>query len=346
MKSRWSAVKYLLCLGIVTASLIGCGAAADAGQKVGEGDETLKVVCTIFPQYDVVRRIAGENAEYQMLLKPGEEVHSYEPTPKDIRDIRDCDLFIYVGGENDVWVERILESMGEDAPQTLRLVDLVDTVEEEIVEGMQGEKGHDHEEGEDSEDHEEDEDHLDEDSEDHEEDGEVDEHVWTSPVNVMEITEKIAATMSALDPTNADLFAANSEAYVAELEELDAAFREVTVQANRSTLVFGDRFPFRYFADEYGLDYAAAFSGCSSESEPSAATLVYLINKVRDEEIPVVFSIEFSSGNIARSICEATGAKQLTFHSCHNITRDEFESGETYLSLMWGNVDVLREALQ
>ncbi len=352
----------LLCFLLLVLMLGGCGnAAGDKVDKAGtaqsteetgkrtEENEKLNIVCTIFPQYDFVRQIGGENVELRMLLKPGEEVHSYEPTPKDIRDIRNCDLFIYVGGENDVWVERILESMGEEAPRTIRLVDLVDTVEEEIVEGMQAEKGsdHDHEseaeqEDHDGHDHESEAEQVDHD--DHKE--EIDEHVWTSPVNAMTITSRIAEAMEQMDPLKADIFAQNTEKYLGELRVLDQAFRDVVEKANRKEIVFGDRFPFRYFADEYGLTYSAAFAGCSSESEPSAATLAYLIRKVRNEQTPVVFSIEFSSGNIARSICESSNAQQRTFYSCHNVTRDQFEGGENYLSMMWQNVESLKEALR
>ena len=355
---------------IPIAVLTGCG----TEQPSEQDDGRIRIVTTIFPPYDFARAIAGDEtkADITMLLSPGEEVHSYEPTPMDIKKIQNSNLFIYVGGENDVWVERILENMGDKRPQTLRLVDLTDTVAEEIVEGMMEERGeHEHEPehaedaGRDHEeagvegvghDHEAEHDH--EDSDDHahsshthsgdsseEEHEEADEHVWTSPVKAAEITEAIAAKMTEIDPDNAESYTANASAYVEEILKVDAAYREIVDNAERRTIVFGDRFPLRYFAEEYGLEYFAAFPGCSSEAEPSASTLAFLIDKVREERIPVVFSIEFSNGNIARAICESSGAVRRTFNTCHNVTREQMESGATYVSLMTENLDAVREAL-
>ena len=311
----------ILAAGIAAAAVTGCGV-----KQEEPDDGKLKIVTTIFPQYDFVRAIAGGTGavNVRMLLSPGEEVHSYEPTPLDIKEIQNCDLFIYVGAENDVWVDRILENMGDKRPETLRLVDLTETVAEESVEGMMEEKGHDHEESREEE---------------------ADEHVWTSPVKAAEITEAIAQKMAELDPPNADNYLANAQDYEAKILDLDAQFRQIAENAERKILVFGDRFPIRYFAEGYGLDYFAAFPGCSSESEPSASTLAFLIDKVREEEIPVVFSIEFSNGNIARAICESTGAVQRTYNSCHNVTKEQMENGATYVSLMSENLEAVREAL-
>lgn len=314
-------------MAVILAAGIAAAAATGCGVKQEEPDDgKLKIVTTIFPQYDFVRAIAGGTGavNVRMLLSPGEEVHSYEPTPLDIKEIQNCDLFIYVGAENDVWVDRILENMGDKRPETLRLVDLTETVAEESVEGMMEEKGHDHEESREEE---------------------ADEHVWTSPVKAAEITEAIAQKMAELDPANADDYLANAQDYEAKILDLDAQFRQIAENAERKVLVFGDRFPIRYFAEEYGLDYFAAFPGCSSESEPSASTLAFLIDKVREEEIPVVFSIEFSNGNIARAICESTGAVQRTYNSCHNVTKEQMENGATYVSLMSENLEAVREAL-
>ena len=327
---------------IPIAVLTGCG----TEQPSEQDDGRIRIVTTIFPPYDFARAIAGDEtkADITMLLSPGEEVHSYEPTPMDIKKIQNSNLFIYVGGENDVWVERILENMGDKKPQTLRLVDLTDTVAEEIVEGMMEERGeheHDHEEA-DAHAHSSHTHSGDSSDEEHEE---ADEHVWTSPVKAAEITEAIAAKMAEIDPDNAESYTANASAYVEEILKVDAAYREIVDNAERRTIVFGDRFPLRYFAEEYGLEYFAAFPGCSSESEPSASTLAFLIDKVREERIPVVFSIELSNGNIARAICESTGAVRRTFHSCHNVTKDEMESGATYVSLMTENLGPVREVL-
>ncbi|MCD7894451.1 MAG: metal ABC transporter substrate-binding protein [Erysipelotrichaceae bacterium] len=297
---------YLLSLFLLT----GCTTSITESNK-------LSIVTTIFPQFDFVREIARDNVEITMLLSPGEESHSYEPTPQDIKAIQNCDLFIYVGGENDVWVENILDSL-DTIPDTLKLVDCVDTVNEESVEGMF------------------------ERSEDEEA---IDEHVWTSPTNAIKIVEKITELLTSKDIDNKDIYIENSNNYISELEELYNAFKEVIDNGVRNTIVFGDRFPFRYLADEYGLEYYAAFPGCSSENEPSAATIAYLINKVKDEDIPVVFTIELSNQNIANAIAEATNAQVLTFYSCHNVTKDQFNEGVSYLDMMWENVESLKTAL-
>lgn len=288
-------------------------------------DGKIKVVTTIFPQYDFVRQIAGDKVDLKMLLKPGEESHSYEPTPQDILSIQKCDLFLYVGGENDEWVEDILSSLDTGKMKTLRLIDCVDTVEEEHVEGMK-EGHHEHHEHEEAE-------------------GEYDEHVWTSPTNAMKIVDDITALLCQTDAPNADVYSQNAKVYDEKLKKLDEEFRDVAEHSARRTLLFGDRFPFRYFADAYGLTYYAAFPGCASDTEPSAATMAYLINKVSDENIPLVLKMELSNDNIAEAIAEATGTKVRVFYSCHNVTAQQFQEGETYLSMMERNVKTLKEAL-
>lgn len=331
--------------------LTGCGMSGqqteqNGGKKQNKVEnEKISVVATIFPQYDFVRQIAGDNVELKMLLKPGEETHSYEPTPQDIIAIQNSDLFIYVGGENDAWVEDILESMPDNGRKTLKLVDCVDTVEEEHVEGMKEERGHDHDD-EDDADHEEDEaDHEDHGQEETHSVHEIDEHVWTSPVNAVKIVEQIKEELCELDLENTSVYEENAEAYVEQLKELDQEFQDVVDHSKRKLMIFGDRFPFRYFAEEYGLDYYAAFSGCASDTEPSAATMAFLINKVRDENIKTVLKMELSNENIAKAIAEATNADVKEFYSCHNLTAEQFADGETYLSLMEKNVETLREVL-
>ena len=370
------------------------GGRAGTSAPVAEENSRLQVVTTIFPQYDFARHIAGDRADVTMLLKPGEEVHSYEPTPQDIKKIQNCDLFIYVGGENDVWVENILDSVkgDQEGPQTVRLLALVETYSEEQLEGMMEEKGHDHDhehepEGTAEEDH--DHDHKADASDQntkgtdthsthvHSHEEEPDEHVWTSPQNCVILIEKLTEEFCAADPVNAEYYRKNGDAYRKEFEELDARYRDMAASAPRKTILFGDRFPFRYLAEELGLTCYAAFPGCSSESEPSAATIAFLIDKAAEEKLPVIFQIEFSNGNIARAISEAAelkmkinAAKQaeessggennsglsaaeaggmkiqvLQLHSCHNITADEFKSGQTCLSLMTKNLEALRTAL-
>lgn len=303
--------------------------ATAAAAATATSEQKLKIVTTVFPQYDFARQVGGEYAEVSMLLKPGAETHSFEPTPQDIKAVQNADLFIHVGGENDVWVDSILDSLGDKKPDTLKLLDCVATVEEELVEGMQG--GHDA---------------VNQAPEVEKNEREADEHVWTSPVNAIKIVEKIAAVMSEKAPAHAGTFAANSTAYQKELEQLDAEFREVVRSGQRNVVLFGDRFPFRYLADEYGLSYYAAFSGCSTESEASAAVVAFLIGKVKEENLPVVFVMENSNGKIADSICEATGAQKLTLYSCHNQTKEQYQNNATYVSMMRENVESLRIALR
>lgn len=311
--------------------LSGCSSPETAGS---EDSGKIRAVATIFPQYDFLRQIGGDHLELTMLLKPGAESHSFEPTPADMITVSQSDLFVYVGGDSDAWVETILESVDVSEKEIVTLMDCVETVAEEDVEGMET-HGHAH-------------DHEDEDPTaadgDHEE-AEQDEHVWTSPRNAVRIVEKLRDALIAVDPENAGDYTQNAADYIDRLNRLDQEFQETVDTAKRHTILLGDRFPFRYLADAYGLDYYAAFPGCSSESEASAKTIAFLIDKVKEEKIPVVFSIELSNEKMTDSICEATGATKLQLHSCHNVTRDDFEQGITYLDLMERNVQALKEAL-
>ncbi|MDR0446921.1 MAG: zinc ABC transporter substrate-binding protein [Oscillospiraceae bacterium] len=473
----------------------GSATTPDDSQSVSGDAEKLSIVATIFPPYDFLREITGDLADVSMLLPPASESHSFEPKPSDIVEIGACDLFVYVGGESDGWVDTVLDSMDTSNMTIVTLMDCVDVVEEEIVEGMQDEE-HDHGGGEDFDpsevkdrpmsdfaggwqsmvpiindgsldeyiEHEAEEagvsfeefkaatlqrvaseydnikidgntlsiggnseeykysgyeivesdhgtsvwykyetaapdmpkqlmfnDHRiasgaepeelphihmkygndgfaalvesgvspfyfaagfthEEISEfmvgghEHEE-VEYDEHVWTSPRNAKLIVQKLTDALKSLDPANAEIYAARAGAYSAELDNLDSAFQEVVDNAARRTIIFGDRFPFRYFADAYGLDYFAAFPGCSTETECSAATIAFLIDKVRDENLPVIFHIELSNEKIAKTISEETGAEIRLLHAVHNISRDDFLADVGYLELMHQNVANLKEAL-
>ena len=305
--------------------LSGCGGIqGDTIQGDDQEGDNLAVVATVFPAYDFARAVGGEEAEVTLLLPPGAESHSYEPTPADILAVQQCDLFIYLGGESDTWVETILEAV-EPQGETLRMIDCVDLLEEETVEGMEShEDEHDHDLG------------L----------GEVvgyDEHVWTAPRNAARITRAIGERMEALDPDNANLYAANAEEYAGQIEELDRQFADFFAGVSDRTMVFGDRFPLRYFADEFDIPYYAAFPGCSTQTEPSAATIAFLTEKVRQEGISTVWYIEFSNHLVADSIAEATGAETALFHSCHNVSADDLSAGATYISLMEGNLERLRQ---
>ena len=310
----------------LAAGLCGCG----GRQRVEDG--RLQVVCSVFPYYDFARQIGGDDVDVTLLVAAGKETHSFEPTPLDVITLSQADVFLYNGGESEAWVDDILSAAGENIAVTLPLMPQVSALAEEWAEGMEGahdEHDHDH-------------DHETHDSDDIE----YDEHVWTSPVLAKALCQAICDALCQADPAHREGYQARLTDYLAQLDGLDAAFREVVEAGHRRLLVFGDRFPLLYFCKEYGLDYRAAFHGCASDTEPSLATLKYLIDKVEDEEIPVVYTIELSSRKVADAIAETTGAKVLTFHSCQTVSRTEFDGGATYLSLMEQNVEALREGLQ
>ena len=311
-------ILILLTLAAVITGLSGCKKNKESVTRGADGK--INVTVTIFPPFDFVRHIAGDKVNLTMLLPPGAESHSFEPAPRDIITIQNSAIFIHVGGESDAWVERILESMDTDKIKILAMIDAVDAVEEEIVEGMEA----DEEEGDETA---------------------YDEHVWTSPRNAVLIVRAITELLCETDAANAEFYRQNAQIYTGQLDELDKQFQAVVNGARRTIMVFGDRFPFRYFADAYGLTYYAAFPGCSTETEPSAATVAFLINKIKAEKIPVVFYIELSNERMADTISGETGAKKLLLHACHNVSKRDFDAGLGYLDFMRRNVENLREAL-
>ena len=300
-------LKRMLLIPVVLLALYGA-ARAEGGPKV---------TATDFPCYDFARQVMGGIGEVTMLIHPGTEVHSYDPSPADILAIGQSDLFVYIGGEGDAWVDGILSGLDSDgAPATLRMMDAVEPLEEE----EDGEHG------------------------DH--DGpEYDEHIWTSPKNAKRMVRSLADRLAEIDPENADAYRANADAYIAQIDEIDAAFEAAVAGGARREVVFADRFPFLYFAREYGLDYVAAFPSCTAETEPTPQILMTLIRRVADDGIPVIYTIEMSTQAVAKAVAEETGARILTMHSVQTVTREEFDAGETYVSLMWKNVDALREGL-
>ena len=287
--------------------------------KINESSKKISVVATIFPQYDFARQIAGDKINLKMLIPPGAESHSYEPTPQDMINIQKSDVFIYVGGENDNWIDNILNSIDISQKKVISLLDCVDVLDEnfESIAAQSDSNSH----------------------------REVDEHVWTSPKNAVKIAQKISETLCDLDADNADFYNKNLNKYIEQLKILDNKFKDVVATGKRKTLVFGDRFAFRYFAEEYGLNCYSAFSSCSSQTETSAASVAYIIDKVKEFKIPVVLKMELSNENIAKTVAQETNAKVLTMNSCHNVLKSEFENGETYLNYMNKNLDVLKEAL-
>ena len=303
-------------------SLSGC-----KGGCYETGGQGLSIVTTVFPAFDFAREIAGDRANVCLLVPPGSESHSFEPTAQDILRIQNCDLLICNGGESELWLEDMLEGMEGDIP-IIVMMDCVETLEEEVKEGMQAQA---HEHGEDE-------------SDEHGHEDEYDEHVWISPRNAALISSAIAHSLCEADPSGADYYSARAESYCARLLELDDAFSSLVEAEGHPTMIFADRFPVRYFVEEYGLDYYAAFPGCAEQAEPSARTVAFLIDMVRQENTPAIFYIEFSNQKMADVICEDTGCKKLLFHSCHNVTRQQLDEGISYLRLMENNLDTLREA--
>ncbi|MDD4689706.1 MAG: metal ABC transporter substrate-binding protein [Eubacteriales bacterium] len=324
-------MKRLLTIAVILLFIIPL-CACDVPKPVRWQGEGIKVITTIFPAYDFVRAIKGDSENLKMLIKPGSEVHSYEPTPQDIELINTCDVFIYVGGESDSWIDSILHSMNNPDMKVFKMMDYVDNLPEEHMVGMQIREGSHNEDV-----HDEKETHL-----DHEE---YDEHIWTSPTNAIKIVRGIADILCEVDTDNKQIYSENSNRHIIQLNELDMEFKKIVANGRRNTFVFGDRFPLLHFAKEYGINYYAAYPGCSAESEPNAGTLAFLIEKVKDEEIPVVFHIELSNQKMVDTICEETGAKKMLFSSCHNLTAKQFEAGVTYIDMMKGNVKALEQAL-
>lgn len=324
----------VLCMLLTAGALAGCGE-----KNKSEKNADLSIVATIFPGYDWVREIMGdeaENADITMLMDNGTDLHSYQPTADDISKISKCDLFIYAGGESDEWVKDALKQAENKDMKVINMMEMLgDSVKtEEVVEGMESEHDHDH----------------DEDGDHHDSDQEVeyDEHTWLSLKNAELICEAIENDLSSLDPENKDIYKKNSEEYIRKLSELDSKYQKTVDDAARKTVLFGDRFPFRYLTDDYGLDYYAAFVGCSAETEASFKTVKFLAEKVDELDLPCVMTIEGSDHKIAETIIRNTADKDqkvLTMDSMQAVTASDLKDGKTYLSVMEKNLEALKEAL-
>ena len=286
----------------------------------------ISIVTTIFPYYDFSKNIAGDKADITLLLSPGSEPHSYEPSPSDIVAVENCDIFIYNGGQSDEWVESVLKSTQNDKMKILKMMDYVTLLEEHS-----SEHNHDHA-------------HENEEIE-HSHGQGYDEHIWTSIKNAKILSSVIAETLSEIDEVNSSYYSEKENNYINNLDRLDKDFTNTVNNGERDVLVFGDRFPFLYFATDYNLHYEAAFPGCSSKTEPNISTVTHMVDFVREEDIPVVFYLEFSNGKTAKLIAEDTGAKTMQFSSCHNVTKEQFENEVSYISLMEQNLKALKEAL-
>ena len=355
---------------IVTISMIlgmaGCGKTTEK-----EDNYRLKIVTSLFPYYDMARAVIGDvkGIDLKMTVTPGQDSHSFEPTPSDVIQMENADVLIYNGGSLETWIDTLLDSLNNKNQIQMKMMDYVDVLNEEIVEGMDTRfEEHDHDEHSHKDDNHNKEKHKEDshseekhkednhsedssnDSEFHNEDSEeeheeTDDHIWTSPVNEIIMTEKICETLSKALPEEKENFQKNAESYISQLKELDNEFRTIVENAKINEIIFADKFPLQYFAKEYGLKYYAAFPGCGSDMEPSAKTIGFLVDKIKEDNIKAVFYLELSSHIVADAIETDTGAKPLQFNSCHNITQKQFDSGVTYVDLMKENVNNLKIAL-
>lgn len=321
----------IVCLALLAGILGGCGRSA---QRSFDEDGKLHIVTSIFAAYDFARHVGGERADVRLLLTPGSEAHSFEPTPQDIIAIEQCDIFVCTGGENDAWVETILDAIDNPDLEIIRMIDYAHELhEEEEVQGMQEEGGllsgilgggHDHHE---------------------EEEAEWDEHVWMDLENAANICEAIAGVCSLKDPAGTDTYIANCGEYSAELAKIDTEIENIVRTGKRGELIFADRFPARYFVERYGLEYYAAFPGCSENTEASAATVSFLIDRAREDKVPVVLKMELSSGKLAAVVAEEAGTEVAEFYTGHNVTAEDFELGITFADMMRRNAELLGRAL-
>lgn len=355
---------------IVTISMIlgmaGCGKTTEK-----EDNYRLKIVTSLFPYYDMARAVIGDvkGIDLKMIVTPGQDSHSFEPTPSDVIQMENADVLIYNGGSLETWIDTLLDYLNNKNQIQMKMMDYVDVLNEEIVEGMDTRfEEHDHDEHSHKEDNHNKENHKEDshseenhkednhsedssnDSEFHNEDSEeeheeTDEHIWTSPVNEIIMTEKICETLSKALPEEKENFQKNAENYISQLKELDNEFKTIVENAKTNEIIFADKFPLQYFAKEYGLKYYAAFPGCGSDMEPSAKTIAFLVDRIKEDNIKAVFYLELSSHIVADAIETDTGAKPLQFNSCHNITQKQFDSGVTYVDLMKENVNNLKIAL-
>lgn len=307
--------------GILALALI-AGVIVFVVLKINSSQKTANIISSNFVGYDFARAVTGDKTQVSMLLKPGAEMHDFEPTPEDIVKIKNADLFIYVGGESDEWIEKVLNDNEISKDKTLRLMDLVEVKEKEHVEGMEEEE---HE---------------------HEEEVEYDEHIWTSPKNAIKLVNGTKEKLAKIYPENKATYEKNANSYTRQLSDIDQQIRDTVASSNEKELIFGDRFPFRYLVDEYGLKYFAAFPGCAEQTEASSKTIAFLIDKVKNDGVKVVLKIELTSDKLAQIVADETGVKVMELNAAHNISSEDFERGVTYVDIMKDNIKVLEEALK
>lgn len=310
-------------LAVITAAatvLSLCACSSESSYSKSDSGK-LKIISTVFPPYDLARQIAGDNAEISILLPLGSEIHNYEPSAKDMIAIRNCDIFLYIGGENEQWAEKLINSNDTENVTAVKLIDYVPTLSED-------EDEHDHDHG-----------------HDHEHEHETDEHIWTSPKNAQLMLSAVYDAICKVDPSDKQTYTKNKDAYAKQLSDLDNAYRSAVDNAKNKTIVLADKFPFRYLAHEYGIEFSAAFAACSDESEPGVSTMIKLTKTIKENNIPAVYYLEFSSTKIADTLCDETGATKLMLHSCHNVSKQDIENNVSYVDLMKQNLENLKLTL-
>lgn len=356
--------KVILSLVAILIALLVGFAIFKSGESKKRDVSKIQVVASNFASYDFLRAIIGDNnnVELTFLLGPGKDAHSYEPTSQDLVKIQNADLFVYVGGEMEQWADKVLDSLDTKKTKIICIADSVDTIDEKEIDGAE-EHEHEHEHQDDSDkehehnhEHEENKDEHDEhkdESEEHEhhhehEEGAFDEHIWTSPSNAIKMVNGLEKAMEEIDGNNANKYKENADKYIAQIKDVDSKIQEIVNNKVRDRLIFADKMPMQYFIEYYNLEVSAAFSGCSTETEPSAKTIAYLLNKVKTEKIPVVLYIELNTGKVAKTIAEeaGNGCKAMQIQTLHNVSLDDFNNGETWVSLMTRNLEVLKKALQ
>ncbi len=322
-------LSILLSVVCITTLLTGCKTKNTATSDDGESNK-LTIVATLFPQYDFTREIVGDKAEVKLLMPPGVESHSYEPTPADIIKINKSDLFIYTGEYMEGWAQSIIDGIDN------KNVEILD-VSKNIQLNKSEDDHNDHEE---PEEHDE---HSAKEEKGHNHD--YDPHIWTSPLNAKAMVDNILESVCELDPENADYYTENANNYKAELDGLNEEFKNIFATAKRNEIIFAGKFALHYFAEEYGMDYEAAYDNCSTEAEPSAKVVAGLIDEIKEEKIPVIYYAELTEPKVAKSISEETGAEMMILHSCHNVSKKDFNNGVNYLSLMKQNAENLKVGL-
>ena len=319
--------KIILIIIAVLIILVAGFAIFKSGDDKRKDSSKIQVVASNFASYDFLRAIIGNNDDIELtyLLGPGKDAHSYDPTPQDLITMQNADLFVYVGGEMEKWSDKVLDLLDNKNMKIICIADDVDTIEEQEIDGAEPE-----------------------DEEEEKEEGAFDEHIWTSPSNAIKMVETLEKAMEEVDSNNSKKYRENAEKYILEIEDVDSKIQEIVDNKVRDRLIFADKMPMQYFINYYNLKVSAAFSGCSTETEPSASTIAYLEQKVKEEKIPVVLYIELNPGRVAKTIADEVGdgCEALQIQTLHNLSLDDFNNGETWVSLMTRNLEVLRKALQ